>query len=50
MSRDFSKIKKKWSWNCSEAKKNFAKSFRKIVGRIKVIVKVEEKILLKNNL
>ncbi len=46
MSRDFSE-KKTRSWNVSKQKRIFAKNFRKIVGRIKVIVKVEEKILLK---
>ncbi len=48
MSRDFSKIKKK---SCCETvskqKRIFVQNFRKIVGLIKVIVKVEEKILLK---
>ncbi len=47
MSRDFSKIKKSGCGTVSKQKRTFAQNFRKIVGRIKVIVKVGEKVLLK---
>ncbi len=35
------------SWNRVETKKNFKQNFRKIVGWIKIIMKVGEKISLK---
>ncbi len=47
MPRDFSKIKKSGCGTVSKQKRIFAKNFRKIVGWMKVIVKVEHKISLK---
>ncbi len=40
MSLDFGNITKRLLWNCVETNKNFAQNFRKIIGRIKVIVKL----------